>query len=104
MYGVGLNYEAKCKNPSCCAYRESIIIHKGYGRFQLKETTEERCLVCAKLVTLKAYGVVSCHYSFKRSADWDDTKKGLDYERLQTFKQILGTPAISVFKLNMPYA
>jgi hypothetical protein len=104
MYGVGLNYEAECMSPWCSAYRQSVIIHKGYGCFQLKEATEERCLVCAKLVILKAYGVLSCHYTFKRSVDWDNTKKGLDYERLQTFKQMLEAPAITVFKLNMPYA
>mmetsp|Transcript_1878 Transcript_1878/g.4047 ORF Transcript_1878/g.4047 Transcript_1878/m.4047 type:complete len:284 (+) Transcript_1878:9738-10589(+) len=105
LYGVGLNYEAECSNPYCYAYQQIVIIHKGYGSFQLKEDElmGDHCPCCRTPVKLVAYGVLSCHYTFKARQDWDNTSSGMQYERLQTFKQILGTPSITTFKLQMPF-
>jgi hypothetical protein len=103
LYGVGLNYEAECSNHYCYAYRQVVVIHKGYGQFQLKEDElmGESCPICRKAAVLRAYGVLSCHYTFRVSSAYDNTTANdMTYERLQKFNQILGSPTISVFRIQ----
>jgi hypothetical protein len=107
LYGVGLNYEAECLNSYCMAYRQVVVVHKGYGTFQLKEDQlmGEDCPICKERGVMRAYGVLSCHYTFRANSDWDNTTgKHMEYERLQTFQQIQGSPVIRVFKRHMPYS
>jgi hypothetical protein len=103
LYGVGLNYEAECTNQYCHAYQQVVVIHKGYGQFQLKEDElmGESCPICRKPAVLRAYGVLSCHYTFRASSVWDNTTgSDMTFERLQNFNQILGSPTISVFRIQ----
>lgn len=102
LYGVGLNYEAECKNPYCYAYQQIVIIHKGYGQFQLKEDElmGDACPSCRMPVKLVAYGVLSCQYTFNSRLNWDNANQHMNYERLQAFDKVLGSPCITVVKCD----
>lgn len=104
LTAAGLNYEATCSNPYCFAYEQMVMVPKGFGSFQLKEDEliGDNCPCCKGTVKLVAYGVLNCNYTFSRNQPEDNTNKGMLYERLQAFHQMIGSPSISVSKLGAP--
>ncbi|CAG9310655.1 unnamed protein product [Blepharisma stoltei] len=64
----GLIQEGICMNQNCLAYKQSVCINKGLGKFNLvneNEIGEHRCTMCEQnLYNTKRFGFINCWYQY----------------------------------------
>ncbi|CAF1105290.1 unnamed protein product, partial [Didymodactylos carnosus] len=64
----GLCLEGQCRNSRCKAYKQMVIVNKGYGRFDLiREQHMSKCPLCQHSIKPIKYAVNRCQWRTEKS-------------------------------------
>ena len=55
-----------CENSHCAAYRQLVVINRGYGRFNYKDLLELRCPACrSECLSVRNCGFVKTQWTIR---------------------------------------
>lgn len=91
----GLSWICYCQNPKCFAFKQMVVINKGYGVFSIKkEMTQIKCPCCIsnKFLEVRNCGFVNCEWAMRGILNKNKESKiyadGKTYDnKLYTFKE-----------------
>ncbi len=91
----GLSWLCYCHNPKCLAYKQLVVINKGFGIFSItKEMASIRCPCCQnnQLLQVRNCGFVNCEWAMRgillRNKESKIYADGRTYDsKLYTFKE-----------------
>ncbi|CAG9329052.1 unnamed protein product [Blepharisma stoltei] len=92
----GLIQEGICMNQNCLAYKQSVCISKGLGKFNLvneNEIGEHQCIMCGEnLYNTRRFGFIDCWYQYVAYGKDGGTQQetctaGFSYTEFELFKK-----------------